>query len=128
MKPVVPVEISNAPKPGGHYSQGILHEGIIYVSGQLPIPLTGAHEPQAPFEIQARRAIENVLAIVSGGGGSAASLLKITAYIVGIENWSAFNAVYAELLGESKPARAVVPVAALHHGYLIEVDAIAAAQ
>jgi enamine deaminase RidA (YjgF/YER057c/UK114 family) len=103
-----------------------VHAGIIYVSGQLPIPLAGVHDPSASFEIQARRTLEHVLAIVASAGGSAASLLKVTAYIVGIENWTSFNAVYAELLGEAKPARAAVPVAALHHGYLIEVDAIAA--
>ena len=53
-------------------------------------------------------------------------VLKVTAYIVGVENWPDFNRVYAEVFGEAKPARTVVPVPELHHGYLIEVEAIAA--
>jgi endoribonuclease L-PSP len=50
---------------------------------------------------------------------------KLTAYLVGVEYWPAFNAIYAEVLGNHRPARAVVPVPALHHGYLIELEAIA---
>lgn len=48
----------------------------------------------------------------------------LTAYIVGVVNWPAFNKVYAELMGDARPARTVVPVPELHHGYLVEVDAI----
>ncbi|MDP9416177.1 MAG: RidA family protein, partial [Pseudomonadota bacterium] len=61
----------------------------------------------------------------SAGGGSADTVLRVTAYIVGIENWSAFNRIFAELFGDARPARAVVPVPELHHGYLVEVDGIA---
>ena len=49
----------------------------------------------------------------------------MTAYIAGVENWPAFNRIYAEVFGEAKPARTVVPVPELHHGYLVEVEAIA---
>jgi len=49
----------------------------------------------------------------------------MTAYIVGVENWPAFNRIYAEVFGDAKPARTVVPVPELHHGYLVEVEAIA---
>ena len=48
----------------------------------------------------------------------------MTAYIVGVENWPRFNAVYAEMLGDAKASRTVVPVTELHHGYLVEVDAV----
>ena len=48
----------------------------------------------------------------------------MTAYIVGVENWPAFNRVYTEAFGNAKPARTVVPVAELHHGYLVEIEAI----
>jgi enamine deaminase RidA (YjgF/YER057c/UK114 family) len=53
-------------------------------------------------------------------------ILKSTVYIADISHWPAFNAIYAEKLGAHKPARTVVPVAALHYGYLVEMDAIAA--
>jgi 2-iminobutanoate/2-iminopropanoate deaminase len=53
-------------------------------------------------------------------------MLKVTVYIVGVELWPAFNTIYAELMGEARPARAVVPVPELHHGYLVEIEATAA--
>ncbi len=65
-----------------------------------------------------------MLAILRAAGGDPAQLVRVTAYIVGIENWPRFNAVYAQMLGDAKPARTVVPVPELHHGYLVEVDAI----
>jgi enamine deaminase RidA (YjgF/YER057c/UK114 family) len=64
---------------------------------------------------------------VRAGGGSPASVAKVTAYIVGVENWPVFNTVYAEAMGDARPARAVVPVPELHHGCLVEVEAIALA-
>lgn len=116
----------NAAPAGGHYSQGVVHGGLIHVSGQLPIAPDGTHRPEADFEDQARTAIRNMLAIVEAGGGSKDTLLKVTVYLVGVANWPRLNAVYASILGEAKPARSVVPVPELHYGYLVEIDAVAA--
>ena len=64
-----------------------------------------------------------------GTGRSAGSgpqdVLKVTAYIVDVRNWPSLNKVYAEVMGQARPARVVVPVPALHYGYLIEIDAVA---
>jgi enamine deaminase RidA (YjgF/YER057c/UK114 family) len=62
---------------------------------------------------------------LAAAGGSPEQLARVTAYIVGIENWPRFNAVYAALLPNARPARTVVPVPELHHGFLVEIDAIA---
>jgi len=67
-----------------------------------------------------------MLSIVRAAGSGPDRVLKVTAFIVGIENWPAFNAVYAELMGAHKPARAVVPVPALNHGCLLEIECVAA--
>jgi enamine deaminase RidA (YjgF/YER057c/UK114 family) len=75
--------------------------------------------------VQPRQAIANMLAILAAAGGAAQHLLKVTAYIVGVDNWPRFNAVYAAMLPDARPARTVVPVTELHHGYLVEIDAIA---
>jgi 2-iminobutanoate/2-iminopropanoate deaminase len=115
-----------APKPAGHYAQACCHGNLIFVSGQLPISLEGKALSDKSFEDQARQAIVNMLSIVKAAGSSPDRVLKVTAFIVGIENWPPFNAVYAEMFGPYKPARSVVPVPALHHGCLIELDAIAA--
>jgi 2-iminobutanoate/2-iminopropanoate deaminase len=115
-----------APAPGGHYAQATASGGLLFVAGQLPVRPDGTHLSDAPFEDQARQALANLIAIVSAGGSRPERVLKVNVYIVGIEHWPAFNRVYAELFGDARPARAVVPVPVLHHGYLVEVDAIAA--
>ena len=115
-----------APRPAGHYSQACCTGDLIFVSGQLPIGPDGAALKDKSFEDQARQAIANMLSIVKAAGSGPERVLKVTAFIVGIENWPAFNGAYAELFGASKPARSVVPVPALHNGLLVEIEAVAA--
>jgi len=67
-----------------------------------------------------------MLAVLRAAGAGPHDILKVTVYIAGVELWPRFNAVYAQVMGEAKPARSVVPVPELHYGYLVEVDAIAA--
>jgi enamine deaminase RidA (YjgF/YER057c/UK114 family) len=86
----------------------------------------GSHTADLPFEAQARQALANLLAIVKVAGSGPERVLKVTAYIVGVEHWPAFNRLFAEAFGAARPARAVVPVPCLHHGYLIEIEAVAA--
>jgi 2-iminobutanoate/2-iminopropanoate deaminase len=114
-----------APAPAGHYSQAIVSRGQVFISGQLPIRPDGRPLPEDGFEAQARQAIQNVLEILRAAGGTPQHLVKVTAYIVGVAHWARFNAVYASMLPDACPARAVVPVPELHYGYLVEIDAIA---
>lgn len=111
--------------PAGHYSPGVAFRDLVFVSGQLPVRPDGAHAADAPFEDQARQTLKNVFAVLAAAGAAADDVLKVTVYIVGVEHWPAFNRVYAEMFGSAKPARAVVPVPALHHGYLVEIEAVA---
>lgn len=114
--------------PAGHYSHATRHGDLIFTSGQLGARADGTHTADLPFEEQVRQALSNMLAAVRAGGGGAADILKVTAYIVGVGNWPRFNAVYAEVMGDARPARTVVPVPELHYGYLVEVDAVAVAR
>ena len=120
------ISTADAPKPAGHYVQACRHGDLIFVSGQLPVSLEGKAQADNSFEEQVRLALKNLLAIVRAAGGTPETVLKVTAFIVGVENWPAFNAIYAENFGAARPARSVVPVPALHHGCLIELEAIAA--
>lgn len=115
-----------APKPGGHYAQATATGDLLFVAGQLPVRPDGTHLSDAPFEEQARQALANLLAIVRAGGSGPERVLKVNVYIVGIDHWPAFNRVYAELFGDARPARAVIPVPELHFGYLVEIDCVAA--
>lgn len=122
----IPISVPGIAAPGGHYSHGVRHGNRLYISGQLPIEPDGSHRPEAPLARQAERALRNLLAVLEAGGARPETLLKVTVYLVGVENWPEFNRVYGELLSAARPARAVVPVPALHYGYLVEVDAVAA--
>ena len=96
------------------------------MAGQLPI-VPGEPERQlTAFEDQAHRVLENVAAILAEAGSGLDLVVKSTVYIADIAHWPAFNAIYAEKLGAHKPARTVVPVGALHYGYLVEMDVVAA--
>ena len=121
------IATESAPAARGHYSQAVVHAGIVYVAGQLPI-VPG--EPQLKlegFERQAEQVLDNVEAILEASGSSLARVLKATVYIADIAHWPRFNELYARRMGMHRPARTVVPVAGLHYGYLVEMDVIAAA-
>jgi 2-iminobutanoate/2-iminopropanoate deaminase len=122
---IIAIETERAPRPLGHYVQATEAAGVVFVSGQLAARADGESLAGQPFETQARQALANIIAIVEGAGLGRDRIAKVTAYLVGVEHWPAFNAIYAEVLGNHRPARAVVPVPALHHGYLIELEAIA---
>ena len=115
-----------APTARGHYSQAIVHEGLVFVAGQLPIDPRNPERRAEGFEAQARQVLANVAAILEAAGSGTDRILKATVYIAAIEHWPEFNRVYGEILGEHRPARTVVPVPELHYGYLVEVDVIAA--
>ena len=115
-----------APAAGGHYSQAVVHGGLVFVAGQLPVLPVDPQRRLADFEAQAHQVISNVLAILEAAGSSADGILKSTVYIADIAHWPDFNRIYAQRLGSHRPARTVVPVAKLHYGYLVEMDVIAA--
>ena len=116
----------NAPKPGGHYSQATVHNGLVYVAGQLSIdPRTGERK-LGSIEEQTEQALRNVGEILKAAGSDLSRVLKMTVYVADIELWGAVNEVYARVLGEHRPARAVIPTKELHYGFLVEIEAIAA--
>jgi len=111
--------------PGGHYSHAVTACELIFISGQLPIKSDGTKLIEAPFEEQARQALDNVAQALLAGGSTIDRLVQARVYVTNIESWPAFNTIYAEWAGASRPARAVVPVPCLHYGFQIEVEAIA---
>lgn len=120
------ISTESAPVARGHYSQAIVHGGVVYVAGQLPLVPGDPDRKLEGLEAQARQVIANVIAILDAAGSGRDHVLRATVYIAGIEHWPAFNKVYEEMMGSHKPARTVVPVRELHYGYLVEMDAIGA--
>lgn len=103
-----------------------MHQGLVYLSGQLPIDLATGVRCTGSIEEQTEQVLRNIGVVLAAAGSSLDRLLKVTIYVASVEDWGAVNAVYARVLGEHRPARAVVPTGPLHHGFLVEVEAIAA--
>lgn len=108
--------------PSGHYSQAVQAGGLLFVSGMLP---TGNNQPPLSFEAQVHSVLDRCSAVLEAAGCGLGDVVQSTVYIAGVEHWPAFNIVYAERFGTHRPARAVVPVPALHHGFLVEVQMVA---
>jgi reactive intermediate/imine deaminase len=121
------IQPADQPQPKGHYSPGIENNGLIFVSGQLPMDL----KTRAPFtgdiEQQTELALRNVEAVLGAAGADLTHVVQMTIYVSDMELWEAVNRAYARVMGDHRPARAIVPVKDLHFGTKIEIQAIAAA-
>lgn len=119
------IQPENQPQPKGHYSPGIEHNGLIFVSGQLPMDL----ETRVPFtgsiEEQTELALRNVEAVLREAGSDLGHVLQMTIYVSDMELWGAVNEAYARVMGNHRPARAMIPVKDLHFDTKIEIQAIA---
>ncbi|MFN2412502.1 MAG: RidA family protein [Pyrinomonadaceae bacterium] len=116
----------DSPKPAGHYAPAIIHNGLVYVSGQLPLDLKTREPFTGDIRKQTELALRNVEAVLRGAGTDLQRVLQMTIYISDVELWGMVNEAYAQVLGNHRPARAIVPVKALHFGTDIEIQAIAA--
>jgi 2-iminobutanoate/2-iminopropanoate deaminase len=119
------ISTPNAPQPGGHYSQAIVQDSTVYVSGQLAIDPRIGKKKLGSIEEQTEQVLQNVAAILEAADSDLAHVLKTTVYVSDIALWDRVNAVYTRFFGDHRPARAVVPTKELHHGFLVEIEAIA---
>lgn len=117
---------SAAPQPAGHYAQAIEHQGLVYVSGQLPVDPQSGEKRVGSIEEQTEQALANLEAILKEANSGKEHVLKVTVYVSDIALWDRVNAVYASFFGDHRPARAIVPTRELHFGFQIEIEAIAA--
>ena len=113
------------PVANGHYSQCIEHNGVLYISGQLPGNPKIKSIPE-DIEGQTRIVLEKIKLILEQAGSSKEKVIQMRIYISDIGLWEGVNRVYAGFFGEHKPVRCVVPTGRLHYGCLIEVEAVAA--
>lgn len=112
-------------KTTAHYSPAVVHENIIYVSGQLPLK-KGEQVPSSDnIEDQTMIVLEKMKTILEASNSSIDKVLRTTIYISDINYWDRVNAVYAKFFGDHRPARTIVPTKTLHYCCLIELDAIA---
>ncbi len=123
MKEIQPTQM---PAPAGHYSHAVAHAGVLYVSGQLGRSAGMSDAEAGDLGAQTRRALSCIQAILQAAGTDFSRVMKINVYLGHIDLWPEFNGHYADFMGRHRPARAIIPTGALHHGALVEIDAIAA--
>ena len=115
-------------KPRGHYALALIHDGLVFISGQLSKdPETGEDRP-GTVEEETMRALGNVDLILRECGSSRDKVLKTTAFVGGEDDWAAVNQCYAGFFGAHHPARSIVPAGRLHAGLKVEIEAIAAVE
>ena len=122
IKPIYP---DPAKKPKGHYAPGIVFNGMVFVSGQLPITAEGVVQTGS-IEEETTLCMRNIEAILALSGSSLSRILKVNVFIADIANWPKFNETFASIMGDHRPARIVVPCNQLNYGCGIEIDCIAA--
>lgn len=118
------VQSPDVPPPAGHYSQAVVHGGLVFVSGLLPF--TDAERRLGTIEEQTEIVLRHLERILAEAGSSLDRVIKVSVFVSDVKDWAAVNTVYARVFGEHKPARVVVPVPGLHYGAGIELEAVAA--
>jgi len=119
------VATDDAPKAIGPYSQAVIHEGTIYLSGQIPLdPVTG-QVVEGDVAAQTERVLDNIKAVLAACGSSLDLVLKTTVFLKDMAEFSKFNEVYGRYFPENPPARSTVEVARLPRDVRVEIDVIA---
>ncbi len=125
MSPIQTVQTDRAPAAIGPYSQAVVVDGWIYVSGQIPLdPETGDQETGAVAE-QTHQVFANLKAVLEEAGGRLHTVVKTTVFLSDMGAFQEMNGVYAEYFGDHRPARSTVEAAGLPKGVDVEIDAIA---
>lgn len=121
------IETANAPKAIGPYSQAVAHNGMVYVSGQIPLDPSTNNLIDGDIAVQTTQVLENLKAILEAAGSSLDRVLKTTVYLRDMNEFPQMNEVYARYFTSNWPARATVQAARLPKDVRVEIDCIASA-
>ena len=118
------INTDNAPQAIGTYSQAVNHQGMVFVSGQIPLDPETMEMVSGGIEAQIKRVFDNLSAICLAAGGSLDDIVKLTVYLVDMGDFPQVNTIMAQYFLAPYPARAAVGVSALPKGAEVEMDAI----
>lgn len=121
------IQVTDSPKPAGHYSQAIVSNGMLFTSGILPIKIKTAEKlpVESSIEEQLEVVFDNLRQILREVSLSPNDVVKVTIYITDGDAWGIVNLMFAEYFADHRPARSIIPVSELHFGYKVELEAIA---
>jgi 2-iminobutanoate/2-iminopropanoate deaminase len=126
MKKVIATE--NAPKAIGPYSQAIVHNGIVYLSGQIPLDPATNQIVEGDVVVQTERVLENIKAVLAASGSGLDRVLKTTVFLRDMGDFLKMNEVYGRYFASDSPARSTVQAARLPRDVSVEIDCIAAVE
>lgn len=121
------VRTDGAPKAIGPYSQAVVHGGLAFLSGQIPLDPVTNQLVEGDVAIQTERVLENLKAVLAAAGSSLERVVKTTVYLRNMSDFPKMNEVYGRYFSENPPARATVEAARLPRDVSVEIDAIAIA-
>ena len=115
----------DAPRAIGPYSQAVEVDGWLYTSGQIALDPATGEMVEGGFEAQARQVLANLRAVLASAGCTFSNVVKATVYVIDLADFPKLNTLYGEVMGDHRPARSTVQVAALPKGALVEIDLVA---
>jgi len=122
---IQPHATDQAPAAIGPYAQAVSVGGFLYTSGQIALDPASGQLVAGGFEAEARQVLANLRAVLASAGCTFADVVKATVYVVDLGDFPRLNALYGEAMGDHRPARSTVQVAALPKGGLVEIDLVA---
>ncbi len=122
MKAIYP---STQGRPKGHYAPAMVHNGFVYVSGQISTDTDGRPVLDS-IEEQTLRCLKKMEVILRASNSEPNRVIKVNVYIANMDDWARVNEVFAQFFGEHRPARLIVPTGPLHYGCAVEIDCVAA--
>lgn len=120
------ISTDKAPKAIGTYSQAVRHQGLVFISGQIPLDPASMEVVPGGIENQVTRVFENLSAVCKAAGGSLDDIVKLTVFLTNMSDFPQVNTIMGQYFTKPYPARAAVQVAALPKGVNVEMDAILA--
>ena len=118
------ISTESAPAAIGPYSQAVRYDNLLFISGQIPLDSESGEVVEGNIEVQTRRVLENLKAILEAGGMELHHVLKCTCFLKNMEDFPAFNTIYSEYFSDILPARETVEVSRLPKDVLVEISAI----
>jgi 2-iminobutanoate/2-iminopropanoate deaminase len=119
------VSTENAPAAIGPYSQAVKFGNMLFTSGQIPLNPTTGKLVEGDISVQAEQVLTNLSALLEASGSSIDKVIKTTCFLTNLDDFQAFNEIYARYFGEGQPARSTVQVSRLPAGAIVEVECIA---
>ncbi len=119
------IHTDGAPRPIGPYVQAVRVGQFVFTAGQIPLDPVSGRMVEGGIEEQTERVLENLKAILEAAGSSLSRVVRTTCFLVNLEDFAAFNRIYAKYFGENPPPRTTVQAARLPAGALVEIDCIA---